>query len=74
MVDDHDLVHGLSDLREDVARNENGAAFGRLRAEQVTEPPDALRIEPVGRLVEDEHLRVAEQCRRETQALAHPSE
>src|SRR5439155_8285709 len=30
------------------------------------------RIEPVGRLVEDEELRIAQQARRDAEALAHP--
>ena len=62
-MDDHDLVDGLSNLREDVARDEDRAPLRRERAQKVAEPADALRIEAVRRLVEDEHLRVAEQRR-----------
>ena len=71
-VDDHDLVDGLRDLGEDVARDEHRAALGRERAEEVAEPADPLRVEPVRRLVEDEHLRVAEERGREPEPLAHP--
>jgi hypothetical protein len=39
--------------------------------EQVAHPPDALRVQPVGGLVEDQHLRVPEQRRRDAQTLAH---
>ena len=39
--------------------------------EQVTHPADALRVEPVGRLVEDQYPRIAEQRRRDPEALAH---
>ena len=40
------------------------------RAEQVAQPADALRVEPVRRLVEHEHLGVAEQRARERRAAA----
>ena len=49
-----------------------GPALGSQRAEEVPKPADALRIEAVGRLVENEHLRVAEQRGSESEALPHP--
>ena len=36
-----------------------------------THPPDAGRVEPVGRLVEDQHRRVADQRRRQAEPLPH---
>ena len=41
-------------------------------AEQVPHPADAGRVEPVGRLVEDQHRRVADQGGGDAEALAHP--
>ena len=42
------------------------------RAEEVTEPADPLRVETVRRLVQHEHLGVAEERGREAESLAHP--
>ena len=71
-MDDHDLVDGLRDLREDVARDQDRPPLARERAEEVAKPADALRVEAVRRLVEDEHLGVAEKRRREAESLPHP--
>ena len=40
-------------------------------AQQAAHPVDAGRVEPVGRLVEDEHLRVAEQGVGDAEPLPH---
>ena len=61
------------DLGQHMAGDQDGAALGRRAAQQVAQPADALRVEAVGRLVEDQHLRVAEQRRGEPEPLAHPS-
>ena len=71
-VDDHDVVDGLRHLGEHVARDEDRASLGRERAEEVAQPADALRVEPVRRLVEDEHLGIAEQRGGEPEPLPHP--
>ncbi len=71
-MDDHHVVDGLCDLREHVARDEDRPALGRERAEEVAKPPDALRIEPIRRLVEHEHLGIAEQRGGEAEPLPHP--
>jgi len=54
-----------------VARHQHRPAPLRLLAQQQTHPADAGRVEPVGRLVEDEHLRIAEQRGGDRQPLAH---
>jgi hypothetical protein len=41
-------------------------------AEQVPHPADAGRVEPVGRLVQDEHRGVADQRGCDAETLAHP--
>ena len=43
----------------------------RRGAEHVADPADALRVEPVGGLVEDDGVRVAEQHAGEPEPLAH---
>ena len=70
-VDDQHAVDGLRDLGQHVARHEHRPAARRERAQEVAQPAHALRVEPVGRLVEDEQLRLAEQRRREAEPLPH---
>jgi hypothetical protein len=43
----------------------------RPRPQERAEPADAARVEPVGRLVEDQEPRVAEEGRGQAEALAH---
>jgi hypothetical protein len=71
LVDDHHLVGGLGDLGQQVAGDEHGPALGGQVADQAAQPVDALGVEAVGRLVEDQHLAVAEQGGGQPQALAH---
>ena len=72
LVDDHDAVDGLRDLGENMARDEDGLAGRSEAADERSQPVDALWVEPVRRLVEDQELWVAEQRRREPEPLAHP--
>ena len=69
--DDDDLVGDALDLVEQVRAEQHGAALVGVAAQQVAHPADAGRVEAVGRLVEDEHLRVAEQGVRDAEPLAH---
>jgi hypothetical protein len=55
-----------------VARDQHRAALVGERAEQLADPPDALRVEPVDRLVEEEGAGIAEQRRGDAEALTHP--
>ena len=69
---DHDqLVGEQRHLGEQVAGDEHRAPLARERLEELPHPLDPLRVEPVGRLVEDQGVRVAEQRAREAQPLAH---
>jgi hypothetical protein len=70
-VDDHDPVCELSHLGEDVAGDEDGPALLDEVAQKAAQPADALRVEAVGRLVEEQHVRVAEQRTRDRQPLPH---
>src|SRR5262245_2857855 len=56
-VDDHDLVRELGDLREHVARDQHRPAACGERAQELAQPADPFRIEPVRRLVEHEQPR-----------------
>ena len=71
LVDDHHLVDGLSDLAEHVAGDQDGAALVGQVAQQAAQPRHAGRVEPVGRFVEQQHWRVAEQGPGQAEALAH---
>ena len=72
VVDDHDPVDRLLHLGEHVAGDEHAAAARREGAQEVAQPAHPLGVEAVRRLVEDEQLRLAEQRRREPEALPHP--
>ena len=71
-VADHDqLVGDRLDLAQQVRGEQHGAAAVGEVAQQPAHPGDALRVEAVGRLVEDQHARVAEQRVRDAEPLAH---
>src|SRR6476469_9255861 len=69
--DDDDLVGDALDLVEQVRGQQHRAALVGVAAEQVAHPTDTGRVEAVGRLVEDEHLGVAEEGVGDAEALAH---
>ena len=69
--DHHHVVHALGHLGQQVARHQHGAPAAGLVAQQVAHPADAGRVEPVAGLVEDQHLGVAQQRRRDGEPLAH---
>ena len=56
VVDDHNLVDGLSDLGEDMARDQDGPLPGCEGAEEVAQPAYASGVESVGRFVEDQQF------------------
>ena len=69
---DHDHgVGGLRHLGQHVARHQHGSSLCGVPAQVVAQPADALRIETVGGLVEDQDARLAEQRSGEGQPLAH---
>ena len=51
--------NGLRDLGEDMTRDEHRATLRGQVAQEVLQPANALRVKPVGRLVEDQQLLVA---------------
>ena len=60
-----------SQLAHQVAGDEHRPALGRQRRSRPPDPDDALGVEPVDRLVEHQHRRVAEQRRGDAQPLPH---
>jgi hypothetical protein len=65
------VIRGVLHLRHQVAGHEHRAALGRQRLHQVADPQDALRVQPVDRLVEHEQRRVTEQRAGDAEPLAH---
>ena len=66
-----EVVGGGLHLAHQVRGDEHRAALGGQRLHQVADPQDALGVQPVDRLVEHQHLRVAQQRRGDAQPLAH---
>jgi hypothetical protein len=56
---------------EEVGGEQHGAAAGGVVAEHHAHPVDAGGVEAVGRLVEDEDARLAEQRVRDAEPLPH---
>ena len=71
LPDHHDVVGDDLDLGEQVGGQQDGPPVVGVVAEQVAHPADAGRVEPVGRLVQDQHRRVADQGGGDAEALAH---
>jgi len=55
-----------------VAGDEHGQVLVGQPADQAAQPVDALRVEAVGRLVQDQDVGVAQQGGGQAEALAHP--
>ena len=70
-ADDHELVGGVLHLAHQVAGDEDGAALGGQPADQLADPVHAFGVEAVDRLVEQQHLRVAQQRAGDAEPLAH---
>lgn len=66
------MVGRVLDLAQRVAEDEHGASLVRELANVAAQPSNALRVETVRRLVQDEHSWVAEHRRREAETLPHP--
>ena len=57
---DDELVRDALELAHEMARHEHSAPLGGERSHEGADPADAVGIEPVDRLVEEEHRRIAE--------------
>ena len=70
-ADHHQLVGDLLDFAQQVRGQQHGSrAVGEV-AQEPAHPHDALGVQAVGGLVEDEHLGVVHQRLRELQPLPH---
>jgi hypothetical protein len=70
-ADDDQVVGGDRHLVHQVAGDQDGSALGGEALHQVPDPQDALGIEPVDRLVQQQDLRVAEHGHGHAEPLAH---
>ena len=71
VVDDRDAPGQLVGLLEVLGGEEDGGALGVEPAHLLPEGDAADRIEPGGRLVEEQHLRLVHERQREVEAPAH---
>ena len=69
--DDHGVVDGLGHLGQQVRRHQDGAPLAGQVAHEVAQPGDALGVESVGGLVEDQDVGVADQRAGQFQPLPH---
>ena len=70
-TDDDEVVGHQRDLGEEMAADEDRPPVPGEGHEHVADPAHALGIESVGRLVEDQRVRIAEQDTGEPETLAH---
>ena len=70
-ADDNEVVGGLGHLAHEVGGDEDGAALAGQAPAGLADPLDALGVQAVDGLVEDEDPRVAQQGGGDAQALAH---
>jgi signal transduction histidine kinase len=71
LVDHDQVIRGHSHLSHQVTRHEHCPSLGGQSPQELAEPVDALGVETIGRFVEHQSRRVAEQCNGEAQTLAH---
>ena len=70
-ADDHQVLGDQRHLAHQMRGEEHGPALAGELLEQRPDPEDALGVEAVGRLVEDDRLRVPEQRGGDPEPLAH---
>ena len=70
---DHDeMLGGQGHLAHQMRRHQHGASLGGEGAQQGTDPQDAVGVEPVDGLIENQDGGVAEQGGGDPEALSHP--
>ncbi len=70
-ADDDQLGRRQRHLRQQVARHQHGAALAGQALHELPDPDDALRVETVDRLVEEQDAGVAEQGGGDAEPLRH---
>src|SRR4051794_9272256 len=68
------LIGDLLDFAQQVRGEQNGSGTVGKATQQLAHPHDALRVEAVGGLVEDQHFRLAAEGVGDTEPLAHADE
>jgi hypothetical protein len=69
--EDHDVVDGVGHFGQKMTRDQHGASRGGVGAQKVAQPLDSFGVEAVGRLVEDQHVGIAQQGGGESETLPH---
>ena len=70
-ANDDQVAGGQGHLAHQVAGDEYGPALAGQGSQQGPDPYDTLRIQPVDRLVQQQHSRVAQQRGGDAQPLGH---
>ena len=68
---DEQLVDPVLDLCQDVRGDDDGGAAFLRGAQDGVKVGDALRVQSVGRLIEEDQVRLAQQSLRQAEPLAH---
>ena len=71
VVDDRHARADLLHLAQDVAGDEHSLALGREVTQEIAHLDDAGGVQAVGRLIEDQDVRVVEQGQSQAEALLH---
>ena len=66
------MVRRPLELAHEVARDEDGPALGRERPKEPADPHDALGVQAVDRLIQDQGRRISEERRGDAEPLGHP--
>ena len=70
-ADDHEPLRGERHLVDQVARDQHRPAFRGKVTQQVPDPADALRVEAVDRLVQEQHAGVSQEGAGDAEPLSH---
>ena len=70
-ADHHEIIRRYGHLAHEVGGDQHGAALPSQITHELSYPPHAVRIESVHRFIEEEDLRIAQQCGGDSEALAH---
>src|SRR4051794_36788807 len=71
-VDQHQPIADLLELAEIVRADENRSPAAGQATDQRAHLAHTLRVQTVGRLVEDQQIRITQECRGDAEPLLHP--
>ena len=72
-MQDADAVGGAFDLREDMTGDEDRPALIAIGVNELPYLPNAVRVEPADRLVQDQQPRLMHEGANEAELLPHPA-